>query len=129
MNRNQSNENEKFIEIYRETINKSGLGNSLSYIVDQLSIFEKGDIYDVKVKNIIKKMLYIPYYEQGKRIDNLRKFQLLKEKLKFFNNQLEEADIIRRLNALKTPTTPFPKINKYSDLNKHSDLNKLYEFK
>ena len=110
MNINQSNE--KFIEIYRETINKSGLGNSLSYIVEQLVLFEKGDIHDIKVKNIIRRMLDIPYFEKNKLIDNLRKFQLLKEKLKLFNSQLEETDIIRRLKALKTPNTPFPKINK-----------------
>jgi len=108
---NQTNQNEKFTRIYRETINKSGLSNYLSYIVGQLDLFEKGDIRDKKIKNIIKTMLDIPYNEKGKLIGNLRKFHILKEKLKLFNSQFEEADIIRRLKALKTPKTPLPKIN------------------
>ena len=108
----QNNINNDFIEIYKNTINSSPLNNNLSYIAQQLNTFQKQDIDDNNVKNFIKIMLNVPYYENGKLVDNQRKFYILKEKLTTIIELLENEEIIKRLNEINIPNTTLKVKNK-----------------
>ena len=74
--------------------------------------FEKKDIDDQNIKNLIKTMLEIPYYEKLNPVNSLRKFKLLQEQLKTIHQELIDEDIIKRLAKLRKPSTT---INKNTD--------------
>ena len=73
--------------------------------IKKLEEYEKKDINDISVKNLIKNMLDVPYYENLKPVNSLRKFKLLQEKLKTIHHELVDITIRKRLQELRK-TTP-----------------------
>ena len=86
----QSKQNEinyRFVKILKNVIEKNKIDNSS--LLTQLYNFERGDIDDIKIKNILKIMMDVPYYEQNKNVNILRKFNIIKETLvKIIDNNL-----------------------------------------
>ena len=86
----QSKQNEinyRFVKILKNVIEKNKIDNSS--LLTQLYNFERGDIDDIKTKNILKIMMDVPYYEQNKNVNILRKFNIIKETLvKIIDNNL-----------------------------------------
>ena len=106
----QKSTNIKFVDIYKSTINKYNIDTS--YLIKKLEEYEKKDINDISVTNLIKNMLDVPYYEYFKPVNSLRKFKLLQEKLKTIHHELMDITIHKRLQELrKTPSTTTVKNN------------------
>ena len=106
----QQSTNIKFVDIYKATINKYNIDTN--HLIKKLEEYEKKDINDISVKNLIKNMLDVPYYENLKLVNSLRKFKLLQEKLKTIHHELMDITIHKRLQALrKTPSTTTVKNN------------------
>ena len=86
----QSKQNEinyRFVKILKNVIEKNKIDNSS--LLTQLYNFERGDIDDIKTKNILKIMMDVPYYEQNKNVNILRKFNIIKDTLvKIIDNNL-----------------------------------------
>ena len=100
----QQSTNSKFVDIYKSTINKYNIDTN--HLIKKLEEYEKKDINDISVKNLIKNMLDVPYYENFKPVNSLRKFKLLQEKLKTIHHELMDITIRKRLQELsKTPNT------------------------
>ena len=64
--------------------------------------FEKNDIDNKKIKNIIKTMLNLDYYEKGIEVNNLRKFRIMIEYLKSIDQNIIDNDILKRLQKLRS---------------------------
>jgi len=99
----QKSTNIKFVDIYKATINKYNIDTN--HLIKKLEEYEKKDINDISVKNLIKNMLDVPYYENLKPVNSLRKFKLLQEKLKTIHHELVDITIRKRLQELRK-TTP-----------------------
>ena len=99
----QQSTNIKFVDIYKATINKYNIDTN--HLIKKLEEYEKKDINDISVKNLIKNMLDVPYYENLKPVNSLRKFKLLQEKLKTIHHELVDITIRKRLQELRK-TTP-----------------------
>ena len=104
----QKSTNIKFVDIYKSTINKYNIDTS--YLIKKLEEYEKKDINDISVKNLIKNMLNVPYYENFKLVNSLRKFKLLQEKLKTIHHELMDITIHKRFQELRK-TTPTMTVN------------------
>ena len=106
----QKSTNIKFVDIYKATINKYNIDTN--HLIKKLEEYEKKDINDISVTNLIKNMLDVPYYENLKPVNSLRKFKLLQEKLKTIHHELVDINIHKRLLELrKTPSTTTVKNN------------------
>ena len=70
-------------------------------LIDNLNKIKKNDIQDKESKKIIKEMLDIPYYENLKEINILRKFKILKELLLVIHNELIVENLNKRLKKLR----------------------------
>jgi hypothetical protein len=77
----QNEINSQFVNIFRNVIEKNQINNLT--LLNNLIEFEKREIDDKKTKNVIKIMLNIPYYENDKDVNDLRKFVIIKDKLQF----------------------------------------------
>ena len=99
----QKSTNIKFVDIYKATINKYNIDTN--HLIKKLEEYEKKDINDISVTNLIKNMLDVPYYENLKPVNSLRKFKLLQEKLKTIHHELVDITIRKRLQELRK-TTP-----------------------
>jgi len=105
----QQSINIKFVDIYKSTINKYNIDTN--HLIKKLEEYEKKDINDISVTNLIKYMLDVPYYENLKSVSSLRKFKLLQEKLKTIHHELVHITISKRLQELrKTPSTTTVKL-------------------
>jgi hypothetical protein len=102
--------NNKFLHIYKSTICKYKINTQ--HLIKKLEEFEKKDIDDQNIKNLIKTMLEVPYYEKLNPVNSLRKFKLLQEKLKTIHQELIDENIIKRLAELRKPPTT---INRKAD--------------
>ena len=98
----QASINNVFIRAYKTTMNRYNI-NTL-YLIQQLDEFEKKNIDDQNVKNLIKTMLEVPYYENLNPVNSFRKFKLLQEKLHIIHQELIDEDIIKRLSELRKPS-------------------------
>ena len=106
----QQSINIKFVDIYKSTINKYNIDTN--QLIKKLEEYEKKDINDISVTNLIKNMLDVPYYENLKPVNSLRKFKLLQEKLKTIHHELVDINIRKRLQELrKTAQTTTVKNN------------------
>lgn len=77
----QNEINLRFINIFRNVIEKNQINTMV--LLKNLLEFETKEIDDKKTKNVIKIMLNIPYYENDKDVNCLRKFKIIKDKLQF----------------------------------------------
>jgi hypothetical protein len=99
----QQSINIKFVNIYIATINKYNIDTN--HLIKKLEEYEKKNINDTSVTNLIKNMLDVPYYENLKPVNSLRKFKLLQEKLKTIHHELMDITIRKRLQELRKPHT------------------------
>ena len=99
----QESINIKFVNIYKSTINKYNIDTN--YLINKLEEYEKKDINDISIINLIKNMLNVPYYENLKPVNSLRKFKLLQEKLKTIHHELLDITISKRLQELRKSRT------------------------
>ena len=90
--------NLKFLEIFKQTILDKNL-NSLD-LIDKFNEYEKHDIDDTKITDLIKFMINKPYYNELKQVNVLVKFRVLQENLKIINSKINDVDITKRLDAL-----------------------------
>ena len=90
--------NLKFLEIFKQTILDKNL-NSLD-LIDKFNEYEKHDIDDTKITDLIKFMINKPYYKELKEVNVLVKFRVLQENLKIINSKINDVDITKRLDAL-----------------------------
>ena len=105
----QQSTNIKFVNIYKATINKYNIDTN--HLIKKLEEYEKKDINDITVTNLIKNMLDVPYYENLKLVNPLRKFKLLQEKLKTIHHELMDITIHKRLQELRKTNPPTIKKN------------------
>ena len=92
--------NRNFKNIFKNMIFKFKLDTMI--LIDNFNEFEKNDIHDKETKHIIKLMLDVPYYENFKEINILRKFKILKELLLVIHNELIVENLNKRLQKLRS---------------------------
>ena len=74
MNNEQEIVNNNFLNIYKNTLIENNI--DIDFYFRKLKEFEKKDINDILTKKIIKIMLKVPYYENNRNVNDLRKFQI-----------------------------------------------------
>lgn len=100
MNINKQNYiNNLFIQNYKNKIIELKL--NANYLLEKLIEFEKKEINDINVKNLIKYMLSLPYYENFNEINDIKKFKIMIEQLKIFRGEIIEIELYQRLEQLK----------------------------
>ena len=91
--------NLKFVDLFKQTILDKNIDTL--YLINHFNEFEKHDIDDCKTKEIIKIMIEIPYYENLKQINILKKFKILKNILLSIHNKLLNENLNKRLYNLR----------------------------
>lgn len=95
----QNSINIKFVDIFKQTIEDKNI--ETLHLINNFNKFEKHDIDDAKTKEIIKIMIEIPYYEDLKQINILKKFKILKNILLSIHNKLLNEKLNKRLYKLR----------------------------
>lgn len=98
----QNNYNNYFLTKYKNKVKE--LNINTNYLLEKLIEFEKKEINDNIVKNLIKYMLTVPYYENLKEVNDLKKFKIMIEQLRIFKGELIEIELYQRLEKLKQNT-------------------------
>ena len=98
--KNQNDINEQFKTIFKNLILKFKLDTSI--LIETFNAFEKNDINDESTKKLIKLMLDIPYYEQFKEVNILKKFKILKQLLLIIHEEIIIDNLNLRLQKLRS---------------------------
>jgi len=98
--KNQNDINEQFKTIFKNLIFKFKLDTSI--LIETFNAFEKNDINDVSTKKLIKLMLDIPYFEQFKEVNILKKFKILKQLLLIIHEEIIIDNLNLRLQKLRS---------------------------
>ena len=98
--KNQNDINNQFKTIFKNLILKFKLDTSI--LIETFNAFEKNDIKDVSTKKLIKLMLDIPYYEQFKEVNILKKFKILKQLLLIIHENIIIDNLNLRLQKLRS---------------------------
>lgn len=100
MNINKQNSfNNLFLQSYKNKIIQLKL--NADYLLEKLLEFEKKEINDNNVKDLIIYMLSLPYYENLKELNDIKKFKIMIETLKIIRGELIEIELYERLEKLK----------------------------
>ena len=97
--KNQNDINKQFKTIFKNLILKFKLDTSI--LIETFNAFEKNDIKDESTKKLIKLMLDIPYYEQFKEVNILKKFKILKQLLLIIHEEIIIDNLNLRLQKLR----------------------------
>jgi hypothetical protein len=98
--KNQNDINNQFKTIFKNLILKFKLDTSI--LIETFNAFEKNDIKDESTKKLIKLMLDIPYYEQFKEVNILKKFKILKQLLLIIHENIIIDNLNLRLQKLRS---------------------------
>ena len=98
--KNQNDINNQIKTIFKNLILKFKLDTSI--LIETFNAFEKNDIKDESTKKLIKLMLDIPYYEQFKEVNILKKFKILKQLLLIIHENIIIDNLNLRLQKLRS---------------------------
>ena len=98
--KNQNDINNQFKTIFKNLLLKFKLDTSI--LIETFNAFEKNDIKDESTKKLIKLMLDIPYYEQFKEVNILKKFKILKQLLLIIHENIIIDNLNLRLQKLRS---------------------------